>query len=394
MYHQNNNKYLQACIIIGAFLLIALSVFFVELLIAQLLPSLTGVYASLDKSWLNALILSLSITPIIYLIIRRNSSVNQSNINNKLLLASGVPLLISLALMFNIVTEKEKEIESLSLTKTYIELDIQFDEMIVESAKEMELTVLSLIDKKYKKDLPAIRASVDRFLNKLKMTMKDLEIKSDRGLGAELPAFRNKIDNGDFTWEEALKFYLQRKVETINRMTLFIDRIDDKEIQKVHEHYETLLKIKQINAFISMMIKVTYEGEKLNLVNATSYKQMIPSLINEERLYSNNLKTTTDEKWRLSLVEAFSDGSIEIVSTIQDAILERKKETFNLLEEKTQKQVERTRTDESSPKNTTLYFGILLETKHLLKAIMSLLEEYYKAHDTSVKPAKATNKTN
>ncbi|MCF6212628.1 MAG: inorganic phosphate transporter [Flavobacteriaceae bacterium] len=40
------------------------------------------------------------------------------------------------------------------------------------------------------------------------------------------------------------------------------------------------------------------------------------------------------------------------------------------------KQVERTRTTESSPKNTTLYFSILLETKDLIKATLSLLEIY------------------
>ena len=49
--------------------------------------------------------------------------------------------------------------------------------------------------------------------------------------------------------------------------------------------------------------------------------------------------------------------------------------------------MERTRTEESSPKNTTLYFSVLLETKDLLNATMNLLEEYYNAHDASVKPA-------
>jgi hypothetical protein len=39
-------------------------------------------------------------------------------------------------------------------------------------------------------------------------------------------------------------------------------------------------------------------------------------------------------------------------------------------------QVARIRTDETSPKNTTLYFSILLETRDLIKALMSLLETY------------------
>jgi hypothetical protein len=41
-----------------------------------------------------------------------------------------------------------------------------------------------------------------------------------------------------------------------------------------------------------------------------------------------------------------------------------------------EKQVARIRTDETSPKNTTLYFSVLLETKDLIKALMSLLETY------------------
>ena len=45
-----------------------------------------------------------------------------------------------------------------------------------------------------------------------------------------------------------------------------------------------------------------------------------------------------------------------------------------------EKQVARIRTDETSPKNTTLYFSVLLETKDLIKALMSLLETYEEFH--------------
>ena len=69
-------------------------------------------------------------------------------------------------------------------------------------------------------------------------------------------------------------------------------------------------------------------------------------------------------------------------------LLSRKKDLFSLVTEKIDKQVKRTRTEESSPKNTTLYFGILLETKDLLTATMNLLKKYHNAHDNSVKPAK------
>ena len=57
-----------------------------------------------------------------------------------------------------------------------------------------------------------------------------------------------------------------------------------------------------------------------------------------------------------------------------------------MVTQKIEKQVERTRNEESSPKNTTLYFSILLETKDLMTATLNLLELYYESHDRSVSP--------
>lgn len=81
--------------------------------------------------------------------------------------------------------------------------------------------------------------------------------------------------------------------------------------------------------------------------------------------------------------DAFDSRSFEKIGDL----LNNKKIVYDLVKEKIQKQVERTRTEESSPKNTTLYFSLLLETKDLLNATMNLLEEYHNAHDASVKPA-------
>ncbi|QLG45127.1 inorganic phosphate transporter [Costertonia aggregata] len=57
-------------------------------------------------------------------------------------------------------------------------------------------------------------------------------------------------------------------------------------------------------------------------------------------------------------------------------LIVKKQDLFEKVDLKIQKQVERTRTDESSPKNTALYFSLLLETKDLLVATMNLLEIY------------------
>ena len=63
-----------------------------------------------------------------------------------------------------------------------------------------------------------------------------------------------------------------------------------------------------------------------------------------------------------------------------DDILEAKQELLDDVSKSIENQVARIRTEETSPKNTTLYFSILLETKDLLTAIMSLLETYQEFH--------------
>ena len=63
-----------------------------------------------------------------------------------------------------------------------------------------------------------------------------------------------------------------------------------------------------------------------------------------------------------------------------EALIGKKRELYDDVTDKIQKQVARTRSEESSPKNTTLYFGLLLETKDLIEEIMNLLELYNTEH--------------
>jgi len=67
--------------------------------------------------------------------------------------------------------------------------------------------------------------------------------------------------------------------------------------------------------------------------------------------------------------------------------LNSKERMLLFISKKIEEQVGRIRTEETSPKNTTLYFSILTETRDLLIAIMNLLEMYYKAYDEDVTPA-------
>ena len=66
-----------------------------------------------------------------------------------------------------------------------------------------------------------------------------------------------------------------------------------------------------------------------------------------------------------------------------DAILAEKRLLLKDVAGSIEKQVSRIRTDETSPKNTTLYFSILLETQDLITALMSLLQLYQEFHITT-----------
>jgi phosphate/sulfate permease len=125
--------------------------------------------------------------------------------------------------------------------------------------------------------------------------------------------------------------------------------------------------------------------QSLEYITKVSYKHVHN---NHKKLKFNQIKELkeVDERFETFFINtqnAFDSRSFEQIGII----LGRKQEILGLVTAKIQKQVERTRTEESSPKNTTLYFSILLETKDLLNATMNLLEEYHNAHDSSVIPA-------
>ena len=81
---------------------------------------------------------------------------------------------------------------------------------------------------------------------------------------------------------------------------------------------------------------------------------------------------------------AFSKNNFEEITSILDS----KQELYDSVKEKINIQISRTKAEESSPKNTTLYFSILTETKDLIKAAVNLLELYSEQYDSTVKPPK------
>ncbi|SDB59377.1 Phosphate transporter family protein [Flavobacteriaceae bacterium MAR_2010_188] len=159
----------------------------------------------------------------------------------------------------------------------------------------------------------------------------------------------------------------------------FIKNLDDSSVGASNFYITVLGYLQDITQSLEHISKVSHKHVHNN------HKKLKFSQIKELKEIDEMLESILSEAKDAFKAEAF--GNIGV-------LLGRKKEIFDLLSDKIQKQVNRTRTEESSPKNTTLYFGLLLETKDLVSAIMDLLEEYHGAHDSRVKPARIFNPDN
>ncbi|MFZ9003985.1 MAG: inorganic phosphate transporter [Robiginitalea sp.] len=103
---------------------------------------------------------------------------------------------------------------------------------------------------------------------------------------------------------------------------------------------------------------------------------------NHKKLKYNQIKELKEIDLKLEEIlhstrDVFDEENFDKLKEIVDS----KQELFDMLSQKIEKQVARTRTEESSPKNTTLYFSLLLETKDFVNATMNLLEQYREAHE-------------
>ncbi|MEM6893201.1 MAG: inorganic phosphate transporter [Bacteroidota bacterium] len=91
-------------------------------------------------------------------------------------------------------------------------------------------------------------------------------------------------------------------------------------------------------------------------------------------------------------LEDLFNSTQEIFQTRQfqniESLLLKREQLFTMVSDKIERQVARTRTEESSPKNTTLYFSLLTESKDIVKATLKLLELYFTEHDSSIEPAR------
>jgi len=121
-------------------------------------------------------------------------------------------------------------------------------------------------------------------------------------------------------------------------------------------------------------------AQSLDFLSKASYKHVRN---NHKALRFNQIKDLQDIDGSLEdllneIETIFNNREFEKLGDI----LSRKQKAYDDLSVKIASQITRTRSeDDDSPKNTALYFSLLLETKDLVTALMNLMEEYYNSYN-------------
>ncbi len=145
----------------------------------------------------------------------------------------------------------------------------------------------------------------------------------------------------------------------------FIKSLDDSSVEASRFYLLVLGYLQDISQSINYISKASFKHVNNNHKNLK--KGQIKDLkIIEEQL--NEMLTDIEN--------TFTKREFENIGRI----LSEKQDLFDHVSNSIEKQITRIRNEESSAKNTTLYFGNLLETKDLIQAIMNLLELYQEFH--------------
>ena len=169
---------------------------------------------------------------------------------------------------------------------------------------------------------------------------------------------------------------LSEEIEDLrNDLFYFIKNLDESTIKGASNFYINVLSLLQdIAQSLEYISKVTFKHINNN------HKALTFNQIRELKEISLQLETLF-ERTKF----AFSKNNFKEISNILDS----KQQLLESIRQKIDNQISRTKSEESSPKNTTLYFSLLTETKDLIKANMAMLELYDEQYDSNIEPPSA-----
>jgi phosphate/sulfate permease len=146
----------------------------------------------------------------------------------------------------------------------------------------------------------------------------------------------------------------------------FIKSLDDSSVEASKFYILILDYLQDMSQSIGYIVKSSYDHVNNN------HKKLKFNQIRDLKGIDNELQILFDR-----VEETFNNESFENIN----AIIDEKQQLINHVSQLIQKQIDRIRSTETSPKNTKLYFGLLLETKDLISATMNLLQLFQEFHN-------------
>lgn len=166
----------------------------------------------------------------------------------------------------------------------------------------------------------------------------------------------------------------------LKKMRKRVGKFDD-EVEELRNHLFYFIKnlddtsVRGSNFYIMILANLTDVVQSLEFIAKKSYKHidnahkpLSPAQIQDLKDIEVALSTSL-----VAIETAFQKQSFSDLGSC----LEEESTLLQTISDKIDAQIARTRKEEVSPKNTTLYFNVLLESKDLVKGVMRLVEEYH-----------------
>ncbi len=172
---------------------------------------------------------------------------------------------------------------------------------------------------------------------------------------------------------------LRKTDKHVNKLNLEIESLKDDIFHFIKSLNETSA---QASKFYVLVLDYLEDiAQSISYISRSSYKHVNNNHKNLKKSQIKDLKGI-DAKMTKLLSNVNSIFSSRDFDTL-DTILVEKNALLKDVNTSIEKQIARIRTEETSPKNSKLYFGILLETKDLLEGLMSLFQTYQEFYLTT-----------
>lgn len=319
-------------VIIILFLVVVIGV--IEFFIMQLLPWIQSAFPELPEALIDAALLSLSIAPIIFLTIRKHISgisASQASIRNKILLASGLPLMIAITLMLNSAFNERALIDHLKHEESIVQLDLSTGSLIHELQKERGISSLYVASdsNKYYQAMLDQRKYTDLKANELLELCKASILNSNvEKYLKQLLLVRSHIDNKNIARQEIIASLSQINNQLLTDLRLLSKTIDNDNLLRSYSSYLSFMHLKELVGIeLALMVGVFTEGRfEVDDNGSRPDETQLKALISQQGLYKDILHFTLEKDDIASFQKKMDHPDVKEASKFQQIVLDGKSE--------------------------------------------------------------------